>query len=172
MQAIRRIKQKGLTLIEVMVALVVAGLVIGGALALYSQANNQQTTNTLTTAVTAIRTSVKNFYASTGSYGSGSLNSTLSQAGKFPTSLSINGATVKHPAGGNVVVTGLGSTFSIQLTSVPTEVCANLATSITGFSSLTIGTSATQSTLPLANALALTQCTALGSTADMVWVGS
>ena len=172
MKAIRRIKQKGLTLIEVMVALVVAGLVIGGALALYSQANTQSITNTLTTALTAIRTSVKSFYTSTGDYGSGSLNATLSSAGKFPTSLSINGATVKHPAGGEVVVTGMGPQFSIRLASVPKEVCVNLATTISGFSTVTIGNGGHSGAPPVDAATAMTQCSQLGSSIDMVFVGS
>jgi prepilin-type N-terminal cleavage/methylation domain-containing protein len=136
---LNHIKQRGLTLIEVMVALAIGGLVIAGALALYNSASSSQVANQLNSAISALRASTKSLYATTGGYGAASLNSTLISANKVPSTLYTSGGTsITHQLNGAVAVTGATTTFTIQLDNIPTDVCVSLATAATGYSSVSI----------------------------------
>jgi len=157
----RKFKQKGLTLIEVTVALVVAAVVIGGALALYSQANAQANTNTLTMAVTALRSTVRSGLMASGTF-LGSVNSNLIAGKKVPATLTVTGTTIKHFAGGTVDVTGnADGTFSFTLTLIPNSICTDfVANLLTSFNLLQINTATQAATSTFTPALIVTQCSA------------
>jgi prepilin-type N-terminal cleavage/methylation domain-containing protein len=156
-----KFKQRGLTLLEVAVALVVAALVITGALALYYQANNQSTTNTLTTAITALRSTVKSGLLS-GTPTVGSLNDQIIATGKVPSTLTVSGSIIRHPAGGTLDVAGnADGSFSFTATNVPNNVCMDLTSNLlTNFTQVQINASPQTATLGLASSTIVTQCSA------------
>jgi Tfp pilus assembly protein PilE len=77
-------KRRGVTFIELIGVLVVAIIIIAGALALYSEANTSSRTNQLLVAVGALTGSVRALHANTANYGGGldasdsSIDTTLS----------------------------------------------------------------------------------------------
>jgi prepilin-type N-terminal cleavage/methylation domain-containing protein len=152
-------KQAGVTLIEISAALVIAGLVIAGALAMFNSADMSQKSNQMLTDIAGIRIGVRGLYAASGGYGTTSLNSVLISSKKLPGSLSISGTeTINHTMGGTVTVTGTTSGFKIDITNLPKEVCMNLATSPgTVWNSLIVGVK-TYTTLPISPATAATDC--------------
>jgi prepilin-type N-terminal cleavage/methylation domain-containing protein len=152
-------KQAGVTLIEISAALVIAGLVIAGALAMFNSADMSQKSNQMLTDIAGMRIAVRGLYAAAGGYGTTSLNPVLIASRKLPGSLSVSGTdTINHSLGGTVIVTGTTSGFKIVLTNIPKEVCMNLATSPgTVWTSLIIGTT-TYNTLPISPATAGTSC--------------
>ena len=156
---LNHIKQRGLTLIEVMVALAIGGLVIAGALALYNAASSSQISNQLNSGVSALRANTKSLYATTGGYGTGSLNKVLIDANKVPSSFYFSGTSITHQLNGSITVTGATTQFTITVTNLPTDVCVSLATSATGFTSVQIA-STTLTTFPITPATASSSCTA------------
>jgi len=154
---LNHIKQRGLTLIEVMVALAIGGLVIAGALALYNAASSSQVANQLNSGISALRASTKSLYATTGGYGTGPLNSVLINANKVPSTLYYSGSTITHQLNGNVTITGANTTFTITVTNLPTDVCVSLATAATGYTQVVVG-STTLSTFPITPAAASSAC--------------
>lgn len=156
-------KQAGMTLIELVAALGVSALVIGGALAMYSAASSSQTSNQLTSDVVALRTATRALHATTGNYGAASLNGVLVSSKKVPSSMYSTGTTIQHGTnGGTVVVTGATTNFTITLTAVPQDVCISMLPQVTGFVSVKVDALAAVTAFPISPATALTNCAAAG----------
>jgi prepilin-type N-terminal cleavage/methylation domain-containing protein len=166
-------RQRGLTLIEVLVSLAIFAVVVGGAIALFGSASSSQSTTQMTSDLNAIRSSTKSLYFGQGGYGSTSLTEVLINSKKVPATMSISGTApsrvITHPLNGTVAVTGSSSSFTVTATSMPTAVCIGLAT-MTGWDSVKVGT-ATARTPPVSPAQASTDCSA-AATQDMVFTGS
>ena len=161
-------KQAGLTLVEVVSSLTIAGLVVGGALAMFGSASSTQRANQMTADVAALGTGIKSLYYSQGGYGASGtlLATTLVNAGKVPTTLTVTDTsgvkTLTHSMGGTVIPAGNVSTFTIALGSIPKEVCVNMLTAPmanTTVSTTDAATNASGATLPVAPATAVTNCT-------------
>lgn len=157
-QAIRKIKQRGLTLIEVIVALGIGALVIGGALSLYASASSSQYGTQLNSDLSAVRSSVKSLYSGQGGYGVGSLNSVLITGNKVPTTMSVSGTTIRHQQNGTLSVDGNTSNFTMTVTNIPTDVCVNLVSSANGFVSVQVGSNTANTTFPISPTIAASQC--------------
>lgn len=155
-------KQAGITLIELGVSLAIFALIIAGALSLYNMNATSQKSNQLISDMTGLRGAVKGWYSQAGSYGTGSLNSILITAKKIPTTMIVSGSTINHVAGGTVDVTGNTATFSITLTNISTDICSNLITTATGFSSIQVGSNPARTIFPITPPQAAADC----STAD------
>lgn len=166
-------RQHGLTLIEVLVALAIFALVVGGAIALFGSASNSQTTTQLTSDLNAIRSSTKALYFGQGGYGTTSLNEVLINSKKIPTTMSITGTAparvINHGLNGTLAVTGANSSFTVTTTAMPTAVCIGLAT-MNGWDSVKVGSAAAR-TPPVSPAQASTDCSA-AATQDIVFTGS
>ena len=166
-------RQQGLTLIEVLVALAIFSLVVGGAIALFGSASNSQTTTQLTSDLNAIRSSTKSLYFGQGGYGTTSLNEVLINSKKIPTTMSITGTApsriIHHPLNGILAVAGANSSFTVTATAMPTAVCIGLAT-MNGWDSVKVGAAAAR-TPPVSPAQASTDCAAAGIQ-DIVFTGS
>lgn len=166
-------RQRGLTLVETLVALAIFALVVGGSIALFGSASNSQSTTQLTSDLNAIRSSTKSLYFGQGGYGTTSLNEVLINSKKIPATFSITGTAparvINHSMNGTVAVTGSNSAFTVTTTAMPTAVCIGLAT-MNGWDLVKVGTAAAR-TPPVSPAQASTDCSA-AATQDIVFTGS
>lgn len=128
-------RQSGISLMEVTGSLIIIGMVISGALALFASADTSQKTNQLQTNVFALQSAVRSLYAGSGTYTTGAMNAVLVAAHKIPSTMTVNSdaaPVISHGLnGGTVTVTGGGTTFSIVLTALPQEICIALLTGAT-----------------------------------------
>lgn len=145
--------RRGVTFIELIGVLVVAIIIIAGALALYSEANTSSRTNQLLVAIGALTGSVRALHANAANYGgalknnktvdsSENLVNVLVNANAVPPGLLITGdgstATpyeINHAFGGNIRVRGVGQLFAIAAQSLDQDICIRVATESTAKSS-------------------------------------
>lgn len=123
--------QAGLTLLEAIAFLAIAGLVVGGALAMYSSASSSQATGTVVNEYQALRTAVKSLYTAPAGYTAASINGVLVTAKKVPSTLTASGTTITNQWGGGVIVMGATSQFYVSYDSVPKDVCVGMLTGVT-----------------------------------------
>lgn len=166
-----KMKQAGMTLIEMSVALVISGLVIGGALALYNNASSTQYSNQLSSDLAAMSSATKALYFGQGGYGATSLNTVLINAKKIPDTMVINGSTITHQLNGSVVVAGNAAEFTMTVTNIPTDVCVGIVTMAKGYRQIQVGSNAAVTTFPISPAVASTQC-ATASQQTIVYTAS
>ena len=154
-------RQAGISLLEIITALLVIGLVISGALALFGNADSSQKSNQMQSDITALRSAVKGLYAGQGGYGATNLNSVLKNAQKIPADLAVSAATppvITHSMNGTITVTGATAAYTIAVTNIPTDVCVALLTqSMTGWTSIQ-AQATTMATFPITPATASTNC--------------
>ena len=153
-------KQSGFSLIELMAALAIGALVTIGGLALYNSTSTSQASTQLSTDLVAIKSAVKQLAAGQGGYGTGSLNSPLIIGNKIPGTMSISGTTISHSLNGTVVITGNTTNFTIAVSNIPTDVCLNIVSGATGYTSIQVGANAARTTLPVNMTNAATDCSA------------
>lgn len=171
------IKQAGVTLIELIVGLVIIGLIVAGALALFGSAQSSQSSTQMIQDVISIRSNTKSLFLGQGSYGAAgtNLNNILVTAKRIPTTIKVDTTatpnTLTHQLNGtvNILSAGTGQTFTITLTEIPTDVCIPLMTSAQTWVSVSAGSAAARTTFPVAAATAAADC-ATGTT--MVFTGS
>jgi len=169
-------RQAGLSLMEVIGSLLMIGLVVSGALSLFSGADSSQKANQMSQDLSALRSAVKGLYSGNGGYGTVSLNTTLKLAKKIPSDLSVDASTppvITHAMNGTIVVMGATSNFTITATSIPTDVCTSVLTNAgNGWQSIKVGAT-TVSTFPVdpATAAGATLCSS-SATPTMVFTGS
>ena len=166
-------RQAGLTLIETLVALVIAALVVGGALAAFGGASSTHTTTQMTSDLNAIRAATKSLYFGQGGYGTAAMTEVLINGKKIPTTMTISGTApsrvVTHSLNGAVVVTGANAQFTISAAAIPTDICIGLAT-MNGWDLVKVGTNAAR-TPPVSPATASTDCAAAAAQ-TIVFTGS
>ncbi len=164
--------ESGVTLMEMIAALAIIAVIIVGSLALYTAATSSQSSTQLVSDVTAVRSAVKQLYLGQGSYGTGSLATTLIAAKRLPTTIKSDGGTppaLTHQSGSAVTVTGAGATFTVKVGSVAPDVCIPLLTNTDGWTSITVG-STTLTSLPASPSTAATTCGA--AAADMTFTSN
>lgn len=126
-------RQAGLTLLEAIAFLGIAGLVVGGALAMYSSASSSQSTGQTVNEFQSFKTSVKSLYTTPSGYGAASLNPVLVNAKKVPSTLNATPpSTITNVWAGSVVAQGVTSTFYVAYDNVPKDVCVGMIPAITG----------------------------------------
>jgi hypothetical protein len=140
-------KRRGVTFIELIGVLVVAIIIIAGALALYSEANTSSRTNQLLVAIGALTGSVRALHANTANYGGAlknrnsgvqtgaPLEQVLVNANAIPPGLLItdNGGDfqINHAFGGEVNVQGFGQLFGIAASGLDQDICIRVSTEST-----------------------------------------
>jgi hypothetical protein len=164
--------QRGASLLEAIAYLGIAAIVVIGAVALMNGAFSSASTNELAEQVNAIQSGVKKLYmGQTGGY-TGVTNSVLASAGVFPSTIPASGATATNAWGGSVTVSSsTAGQFAIAYTAVPQAVCINAVTAGGSWLSVTVNTSAAQTTVPLSPATAQTECNASTSN-TITWTSS
>lgn len=164
------LKQAGLTLIEAIAFLGILALVVVGALSLYGTASSSQSSTAHISELQALKTATQQLWAGQGGYGSVSLNDTLIAAKRVPTSLPVSGSTITNAWSGAVTVTGVTSTFTVDTTLVPKDVCVTLMTAGgSGWKSVKVG-AGTVRTPPVAPATAASDCS--GATNTLTFTAS
>jgi hypothetical protein len=122
--------QRGTSLLEGIAYLAIAALVILGAIALLVSAFSGANTNRTATELSSLRTGVKKLYmGNASSYGNASLLPELISSKVLPGTLSVNGGAVVNSWGGQVLVDGVGPSFTITYGSVPQDVCVQVVSS-------------------------------------------
>ncbi|MGR4000526.1 MAG: hypothetical protein OD811_01845 [Alphaproteobacteria bacterium] len=135
-------RRRGVTFIELIGVLVVAIIIIAGALALYSEANTSSRTNQLIVAVGALSGSVRALHANTASYGgtaspvaAADLVSVLVSANSVPPGMLVTGtgatARISHAFTGPVVVGGIEQNFMVAAGDLDEDICIRLSTEST-----------------------------------------
>lgn len=141
--------RRGVTFIELIGVLVVAIIIIAGALALYSEANTSSRTNQMLVAIGALTGSVRALHANAANYGGelkrsfavesmSNLENVLVNANAVPPGLLITGAgttsapyVINHAFGGAIRVKGVGQLFAIAAQSLDQDICIRVSTEST-----------------------------------------
>ena len=142
----RRGRSCGVTFIELIGVLVVAIVIIAGALALYSEANTSSRTNQLVVAIGGLAGSVRALHANVGHYGGEpvpkrvvDLRPVLISANAIPPGMLItesagkkgNKIGIRHAFGGEMQALGMGQVFTIVAQGLDEDICIRLATEST-----------------------------------------
>ena len=139
----RLTRQRGASLLEGIAYLGIAAIVVLGAVSLLTGAFSSAQSNRVAEEVVSIRTGVKKLYMGQGAgYTAAVLDPTLIAAQVFPTTLNIAGAVITNAWGGTVSVSGVvaGAQFAITYTLVPDNVCINVLSGASGWTSIVAGT--------------------------------
>lgn len=122
-------RQRGISLIEGILYLVLALSVVLGGIAVFQ---NAQLSNRVTEAargVVSISSETRALHQNARDFGTADLTASLVSAGAVPSNFQDNtGTAIRHPWGGNVVVTGADQQFTVELEDVPSDACVRLAT--------------------------------------------
>lgn len=158
-QTFKNIKrQAGISLMEVIAALLIIGLVVAGALALFNSADSSQKSNQMLHDIVALRSAVKGLYTGQGNYSTNNLNGILKAAKKIPSDLAVDNAAppvITHPMNGTITITGATSSYNMVVTNIPTDVCVSLLTnSGNGWVSVQVGGATALTAFPITPATA------------------
>lgn len=170
-------KQGGISLIEVIAGVLIIGLVIGGALSQFGSASSGQKSNQMLTDLSGLRGAVKGLYNGQGGYGTVNINGVLKAANRIPSTMTVDTSTppvITHSMNGSVTVSGSGggTTFSIAMTNIPTDVCTQLLTaSSSGWNSIQVNAAAAITAFPISPATAATGCSTTNAN-TLTFVGS
>lgn len=171
---LKRNKQTGASLIEIISYLGVASIVIIGAVMLLGTAFGGASSNRAMQEVSALQLNVKKLHmAQGGGYGTASMNETLIKAGQIPSTLKAQTASpwgITNSWNGAVVITGATSNFTIEYAGIPQAICVDLLSSQGGsqWSGITVGGSAVAT--PVTPAAAAAACS--GATNTIVWTST
>ncbi|MCY3875778.1 MAG: type 4 pilus major pilin [Rhodobacteraceae bacterium] len=130
-----RKRHRGVSLVDFLLYLTLAAVVAAGAVLAYNNIDNRQKRLATSQMVNEIYAAVSDLHRGGASYGTGSLVATLDAAKMIPskgrrtaldegnTVISIN-----TPFGDNVLVTGAGNTFTIEIEEMTEANCLDLVT--------------------------------------------
>jgi prepilin-type N-terminal cleavage/methylation domain-containing protein len=160
MLKLKNIRQRGISLIEVLASIAIMALIIAGAVSLFSSAESSQRANNFLLDLTQVRTVVKKMYANQSDYGTADITNALRNSGMLPTRMvNRNNAIFYEITGGAVTVTGAGATFTVTFTNVPGSACNSVigALQANTWSRVRMGT-ATAIDIPVNPATTAAQC--------------
>jgi len=162
--------QRGASLLESIAFLGIAAIVILGAIALLLSSFSSANSNRAEQEINSIRAGVKRlFMGQSASYGTGSLNATLSNAKVFPTTLAVDAAgNVFNAWNGAVSVSGASANFTISYASVPKDVCISMLSANGDWLGVTVN--GTAATLPVSPTAAEAACSS--SANAIVWTAN
>lgn len=139
--------QRGISLIEVLLSMVIIATIIGGAISLFGKANDSAQLQTETKNLTAIRGGVKQLYSTSPSYA-GLTTAIATNSGIFPETMKRT-AGIKNAWDGDVTVvvnTGNAVMFDVTYKAVPKTSCIGLASQdLNNWSSIKVGATAVTS---------------------------
>ena len=135
LQKLGRGRKRGLALFDVILALGIIGLLIGGGVLLLQQGTGRHQTNETLSLINQIRAGVQGAYAGQGNY-TGLTAMTLHLQGKMPVSALINdtdndngqdAADWQHPFGATIRLVGFGGRrFAVELFDLDNEPCQDI----------------------------------------------
>lgn len=161
-------RQAGASLLEIISYLGIASVIILGAVMLLNSAFGGANANRALNEITSIQMNVKKLYmGQQQGFGTGSLNTVIANAGKFPTTLRVAGANVFNAWNSAVVVTGANNQFTISYAGIPRDVCIDLISGSTGFVNVAVnGAAALTPPVTPAQASGATGCSAATNTVE------
>jgi hypothetical protein len=158
--------QRGLTLLEGLAWMALAGVVVAGALAMNAKGWLGSKEQKEITHISAIVSGTKQLQSVSG-YGSSGTNlvPALISAGLVPADMTVSGTTIVNRYGGTVTVVSTGLGYTVTDPSLPAATCMSLARQISQVDGLTtkIG-SGTAITTAVDTATAQTQCSGTTNT--------
>jgi type II secretory pathway pseudopilin PulG len=132
----------GVTLLEIMLVLAVASMVIVMSIRYYQNAQNSENTNIIMEQIQNISAAADNLAQGAGTYSAATTSAVSAIAG------SNNMIT---PYAGTIVVSGGSTSYSVNIPSIPSGVCTNLAAKLKANSKFSVvGTCGTSGTTSLA----------------------
>jgi len=163
-----RRRQRGASLLEGIAYLGIAAIVILGAVSLLSSAFSSAQSNQTIEDLTALRTAVRKLYS--GQSYAAALAPTLIAAKAVPNTLTVNTTnnTISNSWGGAVTLTGSGSSFTIQYTNVPQDVCINTVSGASGWTQIDRSGSNAVTTFPVTAAAASAVCSSSTNTINFI----
>lgn len=141
-------KQKGMTLIEMVLVLVIGTGIIAGGVGYYNSASSSAASKDLVGGIASIQSGARALAAGTGNFGAGSLNGALIRNNKIPPALKPSVANIFTPAGQTITVNGATANFTITVTSATPTECTTLITNSGSFLSYKVGGGATVTAVP------------------------
>ena len=148
-------RQRGASLIEALLFLLIVALIAIGVFAIYSNASASTKVQNENRYIQALTAAVKQMYASNPNYGTSDITATLVSTNRAPAPM-IAGGTLKNSWGGAVTVTGATTGFTISYAAVPMKECIQL--SQIRLNPTAISINGTAQALPLTTAAATTAC--------------
>ncbi|WEF32247.1 type 4 pilus major pilin [Pseudoduganella chitinolytica] len=133
-------RQRGASLLEAIAYLGVAAVVVLGAVSLLNGAFGSAKANQTSEEVVSLRTAVRKLYLGQ-TYGTdNNMNTALVAANVVPSTLTRGDAgSITNSWGGAVTVTGNTATFTISYAGLPKDVCMNVVSGASGWSSINQG---------------------------------
>jgi hypothetical protein len=117
-----RLRQRGLSLMDLILFLGLIALIIAGVLALFSQADTSARTSELLKGVAGLNANIRSLYSGQSGYDEPNMVPTLIKANAVPSNW-VKGNVLVNGYGGSVTVTGNGSNFVIGLQRIPNDAC-------------------------------------------------
>lgn len=168
-------KQAGVTLIELIVGLVIIGLIVAGALAMFGTAQSSQSGIQTQVELNGIRAVTKGLFMGQGSYGvSGTnLNNILVTSKRIPSTIKVDLTTTPYTLtnslSGTVNIVSTGAGFTLTETNIPADVCVAVMAGTQNWVSAKAGTATAVTVFPYTTTQAATDC-ATGTT--LVFTGN
>lgn len=124
-------RQRGFTLVEIIIAMALAGIVIAGVMFYQSRAENTQKTNDAVQSLVTIVGGIKRVYAAANNY-TGLNGAAIGDAGLNIKPFSVSGGNLIDPWGGttDIVVNSAGTMFALGVVAPSKEACMQLVTSM------------------------------------------
>lgn len=163
------LRQRGLTLLEVMAALVIAGVIAAVVLSQMDSAFSSSSATEELSNLNALYSNVRSLKTASGYGASGTdIVPVLVQAKGVPKNMNVSGGTLFNSFGGAVAIASTGNGFTVSYANTPQDACIKLVTKTSKsgiFSSTKVG-GATAVTGEYTAAQAGTDC---GATNSVVW---
>lgn len=122
----QKARQRGFTLIELIIALAVMGTAIGGMLYYQSRAENSQRTNDSVTALTTMVSSIKTNYGPAGTFA-GVTVANIIAGGLVIEPLKVSSGNIVDPWNNNLLAEGAPAQFAIRVGPLTRENCLAVA---------------------------------------------
>lgn len=157
----KHLRQKGFGLFEVIIVLGIVALFAVVVLSRKDMADTSNESTNLVSDITAIQASLSQIQLASGDFGTVSLNKTLIVGKKLPSSFRVSGDTIKTQRGSEVIVSGQGDVYTIELTNVDKAVCLSVVPALSsGWQSVQINGGSTLTSFPISAVDATNYCSA------------
>jgi major structural subunit of bundle-forming pilus len=169
----KKLRQRGLTLIEAAMVLAISTLVVAGIMVFFQSASINSKTNEAMNQLSSLQSNVRSLYSSQPTYNG--LNSELLiNASGVPNKM-VNGTALTHAFNAEAAVapasvgSGANNAFTVTYSDIPSEACVSMATKDlgTGLVSLSVG----GSNIPLSpiNLADVNTACGSGGVAELIW---
>ncbi|MEJ6002722.1 type 4 pilus major pilin [Paucibacter soli] len=166
---IRR-NERGITLLETLLALAVGSAVAVGAAVFFTKANGDVRAQQTADGVNQIITGIKDRYGALGGYA-GISNASVIANTLVPKTFAVSGAVITSPYGGTstitVAPTDTNSTFTVTVTGLPTSACSVLVSRVDSATTGIGGGATAPADTTLTSATTATTIKAIGGNLDV-----